>query len=44
MFYLKDETCLGGMSVKWKNGTDRQIDRYTDEKRASQTLPPWGVV
>jgi hypothetical protein len=25
--------------VKWQNGTDRQIDRSTDEKRASQTLP-----
>jgi hypothetical protein len=25
--------------VKWQNGTDRQIDRYIDEKRASQTLP-----
>jgi hypothetical protein len=27
MFYLTDETRLGGMSVKWQNGTDRQIDR-----------------
>jgi hypothetical protein len=32
-----EETRLGGMIVKWQNGTDRQIDRYIDEKRASQT-------
>jgi hypothetical protein len=27
MFYLTYETLLGGMSVKWQNGTNRQIDR-----------------
>jgi hypothetical protein len=32
-----EETRLGGIIVKWQNGTDRQIDRYIDEKRASQT-------
>jgi hypothetical protein len=40
-----EETHLGGMSVKWKNGTDRHnqhIESPTDEKRASQTLPPPG--
>jgi hypothetical protein len=32
MFYLTDETHLGGMSIKWQNGTDRSIDRSTDRQ------------
>jgi hypothetical protein len=32
MFYLTDETRLGGMSVKWQNGADRSIDRSTDRQ------------
>jgi hypothetical protein len=28
-----EETRLGGMSVKWQNGTDRQIDRTTVSKK-----------
>jgi hypothetical protein len=34
-----EETRLGGMIIEWQNGTDRYIDRPTDEKRASQTPP-----
>jgi hypothetical protein len=40
-----EETRLGGMSVKWQNGTDQHMDtptpthRHIDEKRAWQTLP-----
>jgi hypothetical protein len=32
-----EETSLGGMSVKWQNGTDRQIDTLTDRHTDTPT-------
>jgi hypothetical protein len=40
MSYLWEATCLSGKGVKWQNGTNQPIEPPTDEKRASQTLPP----
>jgi hypothetical protein len=42
MFYLTDETRLGGMIVKWQNSTDRQIDRW--KKGLADPYPAGSVV
>jgi hypothetical protein len=32
MSYLREETFLGGRSIKWQNGTDRHTDTPTDRQ------------